>query len=643
VLYYKYARHEHRQQAILSLCGPFCGLEKGIFLLTLSTDKVRRKNIFFQSPQNDPRGTKVMSVVDAKEEVRARLNIEDVVGEYVQLKRAGRNFKGLSPFSGEKTPSFIVSPDKHIWHDFSSNKGGDIFAFIMEVEGMDFRQALEHLARRAGVDLSIYESKGSQDLAKRKKRLLEANKLAASYYQHSLLSNQHALEYVFKKRGLSKDIVQTFQIGYAPDNGDALVQFLRKKGFSSSEISDAGLTNRFGGDMFRGRMTVPLMDGGGQVIGFTGRILEDLPNAPKYLNTSQTLLYDKSHHVFGLSQAKEAIRTNDYAVIVEGNLDVVSSHQAGVAQVVASAGTAMTEFHLRALRRLTGNIRLSFDGDKAGLAATERAIPIASEVGVELTIISLPGSAKDPDELIQQDVALWQRAIDTAQPAVDWVLEQYKQREDVSTAAGKRGFTTAALAVVRLLKDPIEKEHYEQKIATMVGSSLAAVQAKTATQAAPTEPPLRKVAHSGPTPTDVHAYQDNLLAASLIDVPSQELFASVDVSMFVGEERQAVAAYLGKNAGKVVKDTPESLQNYDTYVKILLLKADARYADWDDQDRYFETARLLRQVINEHKKQQQDILTQALREAEAVDDDAKATSIRRELNTLIKEIPRGRR
>lgn len=581
---------------------------------------------------------------DAKEEVRARLNIEDVVGEYVQLKRSGRNFKGLSPFSGEKTPSFMVSPDKHIWHDFSSNKGGDVFTFIMEVEGVDFRQALELLARRAGVDLSLYESQGNQDVARRKKRLLEANKLAANYYQHSLLGNQHALEYVFKKRGLSKAIVQTFQIGYAPDNGDALVQFLRKKGFSSQELSDAGLTNRYGGDMFRGRMTVPLMDGTGQVIGFTGRILADIPNAPKYLNTPQTLLYDKGRHVFGLSQAKEAIRTNDYAVIVEGNLDVVSSHQAGITGVVATAGTAMTEFHLRALRRLTGNIRLAFDGDKAGLAATERAIPIASEVGVELTIITLPGDAKDPDELIQQDVALWQQAIDGAQPAVDWVLDQYKAREDVTTAAGKRSFTTAALAVVRLLKDPIEKEHYEQRIATMVGSSLAAVQAKTATESAPAEAPLRRaVQQSGPVSPDTHAYQDNLLAVSLIDPPSQELFATVDTSMFIGDDRQAVAAYLAGHAGKVVKTTPESLQSIDTYVKILLLKADARYADWDDQDRYFETARLLRQVINEHKKQQKEVLTQALREAEAADDDAKAMSIRSELNTLIKEITRGRR
>ena len=582
---------------------------------------------------------------DAKEEVRAKLNIEDVVGEYVQLKRAGRNFKGLSPFSGEKTASFFVSPDKHIWHDFSSNKGGDVFSFVMEVEGMDFRQALEHLARRAGVDLSIYESSGSRDLAQRKKRLHQANDLAAIYYQQSLLKNQHALEYVFKKRKLSKKIVEDFRIGYAPTSGDALVRFLDKKGFSKKEVDDAGLTNRFGSDMFRGRMMVPLMDATGQVIGFTARIIDDDPNAPKYLNTSQTLLYDKGRHVFGLSQAKEAIRTNDYAVIVEGNLDVVSSHQAGVLPVVASAGTAMTDNHLRALRRLTGNVRLAFDGDKAGIAATERAIPIASEVGVELTIITLPGDAKDPDELIQQDVSLWQKAIDSSQPAVDWILGQYSKREDIATAAGKRNFTTAALNVVRGLKDPVEQDHYEKKIADMIGSSLDAVKAKLTSIAAPDSAPKRKpiASSAGSLPQDVSAYQDNLLSVAMIDAPSQELFVHTKPEIFAGEQRQAVAKYLALHAGTVLKTTPDELQNFDTYVKILLLKADARYADWNDQDRYFETARLLRQVANEHKKQTQEQLTNQLREAESAGDDAKALELRSQLNRLIKEITRGQR
>lgn len=580
---------------------------------------------------------------DAKEEVRARLNIEDVIGEYVQLKRAGRNFKGLSPFSGEKTPSFYVSPDKHIWHDFSSNKGGDVFTFVMEVEGMDFRQALEHLARKAGVDMSVYDSKGSQEIAARKKRLYAVLDLAASYYQQSLVKNPHAVEYVFKKRGLSKQIVQDFRIGYAPTSGDALVQFLTKKGYTPKELSDAGLVNRFGGDMFRGRMSVPLMDGVGQVIGFTARIIVDDPQAPKYLNTPQTLLYDKGRHVFGLSQAKEAIRANDYAVITEGNLDVVSSHQAGITQVVATAGTAMTEHHLRALVRLSGHARLAFDGDKAGLAATERAIPIAQAVGVDLTIVSLTDGAKDPDELIQNDPSLWQRAIDNARPVVDWVLGQYAQRDDLTTAAGKKSFTTAALNIVRALRDEVEQEHYLKIVSVYVDSSLEVLQNKLTSTAGPTTQELRKVVTPTVSEQDEYGYQDNVLAAALIDGATHDLFRDIDVMTFEGEHRQDVAAYLAAHGGKALKDTPKGLQKHDTYVKILLLKADARYAQWNDQDRYFETARLLRQVANQHKKKQKDLLTEQLRDAESIGDDAKALELRGLINNLIKEIQSGQR
>lgn len=580
---------------------------------------------------------------DAKEEVRARLNIEDVIGEYVHLKRAGRNFKGLSPFSGEKTPSFYVSPDKHIWHDFSSNKGGDIFTFVMEVEGIDFREALELLARKAGVDLSMYDTKGSQELAQRKKRLLLAHDLAANYYQQSLIKNQHAIDYVFKKRGLSKQIVQDFRIGYAPTSGDALVQFLTKKGFSAQELSQAGLVNRFGGDMFRGRMMVPLMDGVGQIIGFTARIIVDDPQAPKYLNTPQTLLYDKGRHVFGLSQAKEAIRNNDYAVIVEGNLDVISSHQVGITQVVATAGTAMTENHLRALLRLSEHARLAFDADKAGLAATERAIPIAQAVGIDLSIISLPEGVKDPDELIQKDSNLWQEAINNTKPVIDWVLLQYSKREDLASAAGKRGFTTAALNVVRSLQDAVEQEHYFMKIAEYTGSSIDVLREKLSSAGKPETRALRRAIAQGPIEQDMFGYQDNLLAAALIDAATHDLFREINVDTFIGEERQAVAQYLVEHGGKALKDTPGGLQKHDTYVKILLLKADARYADWNDQDRYFETARLLRQVTTTHKKRQKDILTEQLRDAETVGDDTQANVIRSQINNLIKEIQNGQK
>ncbi|HEY8886468.1 MAG TPA: DNA primase [Candidatus Microsaccharimonas sp.] len=580
---------------------------------------------------------------DMKEEVRSRLNIEDVVGEYVQLKRAGRNFKGLSPFTGERTPSFYVSPDKNIWHDFSSNKGGDVFSFVMEVEGIDFRGALELLARRVGVDLAQYDSAGAQEMAKRKNRLYEILELATQYYQQSLLKNPHAVEYVFGKRSLSKEIVQAFRIGYAPSSGDALVNFLKVKNFTQKEAQDAGLLNRYSGDLFRGRMMVPLMDGSGRVIGFTARILEDEPNAPKYLNTPETVLYNKGRHVFGLSQAKEAIRKVDYAVIVEGNLDVVSSHQVAVSQVVATAGTAMTESHLKALVRLTPNARLAFDGDAAGLAATERAIPIAQSVGIDLTIINLPDDAKDPDELIQKDPALWQKAIDEAEPVVDWILSQYSKREDLTTAVGKRKFTTAALRVIRALQDPVEQEHYLQKVSTYTDSSMDTLKEKLAGTDEPDEKILKKVAQSiAPVKVDPNGYQENLLAVALIDPAVRELLKDVQPDMLATDEQKAVLEYV-KNSSELLADVPADLQNYDTYVKIVLLKADARYGEWSDEDRYFETARLVRQLITEHKKIAKDSLTAQLREAEQNGEDERAAEIRHQLNELIKEIPRAQK
>ncbi|MBC7512753.1 DNA primase [Candidatus Saccharibacteria bacterium] len=585
---------------------------------------------------------------DAKEEVRARLNIEDVVGEYVQLKRAGRNFKGLSPFTSERTPSFTVSPEKHIWHDFSSGKGGDVFSFVMEVEGLDFRGALEQLARKAGVDLSLYDSKQSGEIAQKKRRQIEANELACRYFQQSLVKNQHAIDYVFKKRALSKEIVQEFRIGYAPDDGEAAVRFLMKKGFTKTELSEAGLTNRFGGDIFRGRMTVALMDPSGQVIGFTGRILTDDPKAPKYLNTPQTLVYDKSRHVFGLSQAKESIRKQAFSVIVEGNLDVVSSHQAGIKNVVASAGTALTEWHLKSLARLSHDVRLSFDADKAGLAATERSIPIAGQVGVELSIISLPEGAKDPDELIQQSAEAWKKATLTSEPVVDWVLRQYSSREDMTTAAGKRRFTTEGLAVISKLQDSVEQEHYLSQIASMTETSLDAIKSKLSTTSLTPQSPLKQVKQvkqsSGPgsggaeeTSTMPPApHQDTLLAVLMAFPESRHHLGGFDTSVFVGEERQRVAEWL-KHHQESLDDIPDALKHLETYVKIIQLKAETRYEGWSEQDSSLEVAKLLRQTELQHKKQTKDRLINELREAESSGDDSTAQDLRSQLYALIKE------
>ena len=579
--------------------------------------------------------------MDAKEEIRSRLNIEDVIGEYVELKRAGRSYKGLSPFTGEKTPSFFVSPEKNIWHDFSSNKGGDVFAFVMEAEGMDFRQAMEFLARKAGVDLSEYQSAGAKKRSAYKKRLLAANELAARYFQQSLLRSQQAIEYVFKQRGLSRQTIQNFQIGYAPDSGTALLAALEKRGFTKREINDAGLLNRYGKDLFRGRMMIPLMDQGGQVIGFTGRIIGNVPNAPKYLNTPQTLLYDKGRHIFALSQAKEAIRKSGFVVMVEGNLDVVSSHQAGVAQTVATAGTSMTENHLKAVKRLTSDVRLCYDSDKAGVAATERAIELASHEGVELTIISLPGGAKDPDELIKSSVQAWREAATRNEPAVEWVLRQHAERCDLNTAVGRRTFTTAALRIVRGLADPVEREYYIKRIAAMSHTSEEAVRQKLAGEPVKKQTFKPVVANTSIIKNKQALLEDNILALALYDARCLEELRRAGRQQWSSAERELLATVL------LEEDNPQNrakkLQKADIYVKMVSLRAEERYAAWNSGDRYVAMCQLLRDKEDKHNKQTQQELLAKLRDAEAAGDEAAARELRAALNNIIKEKARDKR
>ncbi len=445
---------------------------------------------------------------DAKEEIRAKLVIEDVIGEYVRLQRTGRLWRGLSPFTNEKTPSFFVTPDRNIWHDFSSNRGGDIFSFIMEVEGLDFRGAMEFLARKAGVDLAKYDTKSSRDFADKKKRFLEANSIAVRYFQNALIKSSVATEYVFRKRKLTKDAVIEWGIGYAPDfdrnSGGGVANYLRKKGFRDDEIRGAGLMGGRGGDMFRGRMMVPLCDSQGQVVGFTGRIVGI--GEPKYINTPATILYDKGRQVFGLHLAKKSIRENDFVVLVEGNLDVISSHQAGVENVVACAGTALTHDHLKSLSRLSQNIRLCFDGDAAGIKATERAIPLAEDLGLKLSVIVMPNGAKDPDELISQNVENWKNAIANHKPAVQWVIDMYAAKNDLTTADGKKTLTTEALKVIAKLKDPVEREHYMNELSEMTGASRAAIEQKMS--AKKSDEPQRKLKPAKIEKTDTISRRD---------------------------------------------------------------------------------------------------------------------------------------
>lgn len=557
--------------------------------------------------------------MDAVEEVKSRVAIEDIVAEYVQLKRAGRNFKGLSPFNDEKTPSFVVSPEKQIWHDFSSGKGGNVFSFVMEMEGLDFRGTLELLARKAGVDLDQYGGRSSSN-TKLKERLYQASELAAKFYQVQFSKNKSTLDYVLSERGFTKQTALNFRLGYAPNNGTALIDFLKKQGFTDDEVQKAGLSaKRYKGvgDMFRGRLMIPLQDQGGRVIGFTARQLDSDPNAPKYINTPATLLYDKSRHVYGLHLAKDTIRKSGFAVLTEGNLDVIASHQAGVANTVATAGTALTEPQLKTIGRFAGDIRLAYDADKAGMNATERAIPIASKVNVSLSIINLP-EGKDPDELIHEEPRLWEEAVGNNQYALDWLIERYQSQLDLGSGQGKRRFSDILLPTIRGLADPVEQDHYLQEVAKLTGVRVEALDNKLATDAPKTFLKNRKTKNSVQLEQEQLEWaktQDHLLALALMRPELRDQLDTLDTEMLPQESAQTILQYLQAHPDFDGKITP-LLQPIADYVKILSLQYEALFIDLDEHEARYTANRLRIRLITMFVKIKKSQIAEALQTAD---------------------------
>lgn len=533
---------------------------------------------------------------DVKEEIKSRLPVEDVVGDYIELSRAGRSLKGRSPWGVDKTPSFMVSPEKGIWHDFSANKGGDIFTFIMEVEGISFREALEKLAARAGVELKKYQ--GDKKVSERKVRAREALEFATKYYQFALSKNKTVCEYVFYKRNLNKKTVKEFRIGYAPSSKDALLKFLSSKKYSKKELEDAGLLNQYGGDLFRKRMMIPFIDTNGAVIGYTARTLEK-DGVPKYLNTPETLLFNKSRFVFGLYQAKPAIREQNYVVIVEGNMDVISSHQAGVKTAVATSGTAMTEQQLKMLSNLTSDVRLAYDSDEAGLRATERAINLAGALGVSLSVISDYHGCKDPDELIQKDPKLWQKAVLNCKPAMDYLLDRYEEILNLSAAQGKKEYSDLAVRLISYLKDPVLKKHYEQLVAKRLDVSVEDLLMKKLPDSRPR--------HLKQVKTTV----DKTSVSSMVKIVEDRLLA---IQLFGGDA-----------GAKINLKIPED----ETEIEILSDVFDKYYGDFDEKALNAEVTELQKRYKTALKKIETENYVKEL--ALAADDEEKTEEIIRKM------------
>jgi len=420
-------------------------------------------------------------MANSVDEIKSRLDIVEVVKEYVQLKQVGPNWKGLSPFTNEKTPSFYVSQDKQLWHCFSSNQGGDMFTFVERMENVDFFEALKILARKANVELENYNPGESN----KRNRLLEMQELAAKQWQKNLFSDngQKARDYI-KSRGLTKETVVEWKIGYAPDAWNDVLNNLKNKQFTEEEIIASGLVtkNEKGRiyDRFRERVMFPIADHNGQIVGFTGRLLGNkdgggtpavaLAKAGKYVNSPQTDLYDKSSVVFGLYYAKQAIKDNDLAVLVEGQMDVLSSYQAGVKNVVASSGTALTEKQLDLVARYTKNIAVAYDQDSAGIKALERSIDLALSKGFNVSVVLLP-SGEDPDSLIKLDASKWEEAVQARMGYIDYFFAKIKTTLDLEKISDKKQAAKIVLPVLARLPDRVEQDVYIQRLGKLLSVS----------------------------------------------------------------------------------------------------------------------------------------------------------------------------
>ena len=407
-----------------------------------------------------------MSVID---EVKQRTDIEAVIGQYTTLKKAGRTLRALCPFHTEKTPSFFVYPDRQSWHCFGAcATGGDVFSFVMKKEGIDFGEALRLLAEKAGVTIpSKLENDPEQD---KKERLYGANEAAARYFHNQLLNSPVAekASHYLTKRGVSAKTITDFQLGFSPSSREVLREHLLEKGYTEGELVDAGLIiaseNGRTYDRFHGRLMFPIQDARGHITGFGARVLDD--SLPKYMNSPQTSLFDKSGSLYGINLASSAIRKHDLAVIVEGYMDVIIAHQYGFANVVASMGTAITDKQVNTLKKLTGNLALALDADSAGEEAMLRCITYENILDTELKVILLP-EGKDPDEVIKETAGVWQSLVEKAIPVLDYTFDIVAAKFDLSTASGKSLATRRLLPNIAEIKDTIRQGHYLQKLSSL--------------------------------------------------------------------------------------------------------------------------------------------------------------------------------
>jgi DNA primase len=404
------------------------------------------------------------------DEIKSRLNIKDVIGSYIKLKKAGANYKAVCPFHSEKTPSFFVSPARQIWHCFGCGEGHSIFDFIMKIEGVEFGDALRILAQKAGVELKR-PSRESAVWQTKRQRLYEICELSTKFFEKQLGNSRKgkkAKEYLLG-RGVNEESIKTWRLGWAPDSWQGLSDFLVSRGYKKEEIKKAGLAlkNARGRhyDRFRNRITFPVFDFNSQVVGFGARVLKKTKQVAKYINTPSTILYDKSKILYGLNNAKVDIRKNDFCILAEGYVDVIMAHQSGFTNMVATSGTALGSSQLDILKRYTDNLFLAFDMDFAGDAATKRGIDLAQSKGFNIKVLKFPDK-EDPADVISKDPQRFKKIVDASFSILDFYFENAFSQFDQETPDGKREISKILLPVIKKVPNSIEQSFWIQQLAS---------------------------------------------------------------------------------------------------------------------------------------------------------------------------------
>jgi len=404
-------------------------------------------------------------MMDTISQIKSKLDIVDVIGSYISLKKSGRNYKANCPFHGEKTPSFMVSSELQMYKCFGCSAGGDIFKFVQEIEGIDFVQALEQLAEKAGVEI---ENKDFDRNSLKKKTIFEINQVTTNFYQKLLKhpSGINALKYLTEKRKLTKETIEHFQIGYAPKTWNLLWEYLNKKGYATEDLLLAGVIVRKSNgngyiDKFRDRIIFPLGDITGKVVGFTARALDN--TEPKYLNSPETLIFHKHNYLYGLDKAKVSIKTEGI-IFVEGQVDVITAHQAGIKNVVASSGTSITPEQLQILRRYSQDLSLCLDSDNAGIRAIYRSIELAEKQDFNIKVIKIPGTYKDLDELINNDVELAKKVTSNPVAIYDFFIADNLKKFDKTSALGKKEIIENLKPLLAKIENKVLFESYIKEL-----------------------------------------------------------------------------------------------------------------------------------------------------------------------------------